>query len=85
MANQIGAAHVLEEEICKEGTLKAVICFWAKENHSSADYSSAFFLCLTTNKKLEGNASKTVFEGGGAGWLVVMSLYGESLGNNNEY
>lgn len=84
VVNQIGAAHVLEE-ICKDDTLKAVICFWSKENHSSADYSSALFLCLTTNKKLEGNASKTVFEGGSADWLVVMSWYGESLGNNNEY
>lgn len=66
-------------------TFKAVICFWSKENHSFADYSSALFLCLTTNKTLQGDASKTVFEGGSADWLVVMSLYGESLDNNNEY
>jgi len=47
-------------------TLKAVICFWSKDNHSFADYSSALFLCLTTNKTLEGNGKgeKTVFEGG---------------------
>jgi len=47
-------------------TLKAVICFWSKDNYSFADYSSALFLCLTTNKTLEGNGKgeKTVFEGG---------------------
>lgn len=62
MANQIGAAHVLEEEnVQMTQALKAVICFWFKDNHSLADYSSALFVCLTTNKTLKGNDSKTIF------------------------
>lgn len=62
MANQIGATHVLEDENVQMAQgLKAVICFWFKENHFFADYSSALFVCLTTNKTLKGNDSKTFF------------------------
>lgn len=58
MANQIGATHVLEEEnVQMTQALKAVICFWFKDNHFLADYSSALFVCLTTNKTLKDSKS----------------------------